>query len=165
MRELPKRRHPRLKNYDYGDSGDYFVTICTAEHKETLSSVVVGRGLAPAETKLTELGKTAEEQILKISERFPTVTVENYVIMPNHIHILIFIEGETGGASPSPTLDAVICAFKSLTVKNYKKLYPVNKIWQRSYYDHVIRNDVDYSKHWDYIENNPIDWALGRHKE
>ena len=163
MTELQKRKPIRLKGFDYGGNEEYFVTICTHNGQNTLSEIVVGEGLAPPEVKLSALGKIAEAHILNLPTRFLGVTVENYVIMPNHIHILIFIEGETGGASPSPTLDAVICAFKSLTVKNYKKLYAADKIWQRSFHDHIIRNEKDYSVHWDYIDNNPADWALGRH--
>ena len=162
MTELAKRRPTRLKGFDYGGNEVYFVTICTHNGQNTLSEIVVGEGLAPPEVKLSALGKIAEAQILNLPTRFLGVTVENYVIMPNHVHLLIFIEGETGGASPSPTLDAVICAFKSLTVWNYKRLCSADKIWQRSFHDHIIRNEKDYSAHWDYIDNNPTLWVLGK---
>ena len=61
-------------------------------------------------------------------------------------------------------MNAVICAFKSLTVRNYKKLCSADKIWQRSFYDHIIRNEKDYSAYWDYIDNNPSAWVLGKDK-
>ena len=164
MTELAKRRPTRLKGFDYGGNEAYFVTICTHSHKNTLSEIVVGEGLAPPEVKLSALGKIAEAQILNLPTRFFGVTIENYVIMPNHVHLLIFIDGSdvAGGGGPSPTLNAVICAFKSLTVRNYKKLCSADKIWQRSFYDHIIRNEKDYSAYWDYIDNNPSAWVLGK---
>ena len=88
MKELPKRKNPRLKNFDYSENGYYFVTICTAEHKEILSSINVGRGLAPAEVILTPIGEIAEEQILSLKNRYPRVKIEKHVIMPNHIDYL-----------------------------------------------------------------------------
>ncbi|MEE0929181.1 MAG: transposase [Acutalibacteraceae bacterium] len=162
--ELPKRKDLRMKEYDYSENGHYFVTVCTAERKETLSSIMVGEGLAPPEVKLTSLGKIAEEQIGALNERYGNVTVENYVIMPDHIHLLLFIDGfDAGGASPSPTLSDIICSFKSLTARLYKKLHTADKIWQRSFYDHVIRNEKDYHKHFNYIEDNPVSWILNKH--
>ena len=121
MTELQKRKHPRLKNFDYSQNGSYFVTICTDEHKQILSSIKVGRGLAPAEVVLSPLGKIVKEQIEAISLRYAFVEVQKYVIMPNHIHMLIFIDGFSAGASPRPTLSDIICSFKSLATRECKK--------------------------------------------
>ena len=163
---LPKRKPLRMQGYDYDENGHYFVTICTAEHKEILSSIIVGEGLAPPEVRLSALGKIAEKQINEISKRYKTVTVEKYVIMPNHIHMLIFIDRlDAGGASPSPTLSDIICSFKSLATREIKKFCPLTNFWQRSFYDHVIRSEADYLKHYDYIENNPVDWIMGKHTD
>ena len=172
MTELKNNRRPtRLPSYDYSFPGHYFVTICTAEKQKILSAIIVGEGLAPPEVRLSKIGKIAEEQILKISERFPLVTVEKHVIMPNHLHLLIRIDSEDiryeedsmGGASPSPTLSDIICSLKSLTTKISKEKGLCNKtLWQRSFYDHIIRNEKDYSAYWDYIDNNPSAWVLGK---
>ena len=96
MEENPKfnRQPTRLSGYDYSLPGHYFVTICTADKQKTLSAILVGEGFSPPEVRLSKIGKIAEEQILKISERFPLVTVEKYVIMPNHLHLLIYIDSE-----------------------------------------------------------------------
>ena len=108
----PDRRPTRLSCYDYSLPGYYFVTICTAEKQKILSDITVGEGFSPPEVRLSEIGKIADEQILKISERYPLVRVEKYVIMPNHLHLLLYIDSEevryedvpAGGASPSPTV-------------------------------------------------------------
>ena len=141
----------------------YFVTICTAEQKETLSRINVGRGLAPAEVELSSLGKLAQEQILNIPKRYPHIEIEKYVIMPNHIHVLLFIDGFAAGASPRPTLSDIICSFKSLTTRNCKKQFSIDKLWQTSFFDHVIRNEEDYKTHWRYIEDNPSMWLENKH--
>ncbi len=163
MSEFPKRIHPRLKNFDYSENGYYFVTICTADHKEILSTVNVGRGLAPAEVMLSPIGKIAAEQILSLPLRYSFVQVEKYVIMPNHIHILLFIDGFSAGASPRPTLSDIICSFKSLTTRSSKGLFS-GKLWQASFYDHIIRNEKDYQTHYGYIEDNPTMWLLNKHE-
>ena len=155
--DLPKRKHPRLNNYDYSSAGAYFVTICT-HNRRSLLSKVVGRGLAPAETELTEYGKIANDELMLISSRYPDVSVDKYVIMPNHIHIVFIKNGEAAGASPRPTVMDVVCAYKSLTTKKCKKLKPIKKLFQTSFYEHVIRNRDDYEEVARYIENNPITW-------
>jgi REP element-mobilizing transposase RayT len=119
------------------------------------------REIAPAEVSLTPLGKIANAQIEAIPLRHPFVEVQKYVIMPNHIHILVFIDGFSAGASPRPTLSDIICSFKSLATRESKKFSSAKTIWQTSFYEHIIRDDADYTKHYDYIENNPALWLLG----
>ena len=81
---LPKRKHPRLDDYDYSTAGAYYITICTQNHRCLLSRIV-GRGLAPAETQYTVYGKIAEMQLFQLEKRYPILKVNQYVIMPNHI--------------------------------------------------------------------------------
>jgi REP element-mobilizing transposase RayT len=78
--------------------------------------------------------------------------------MPNHIHAILFLKNEAGGASPSPTLSDVICSFKSLTSRLCKRENGTVHIFQRSYYDHVIRDRKDYEMHVKYISENPWKW-------
>ena len=90
-KELPKRKYPRLDNYDYSSTGAYFVTICTQNRRCVLSRIV-GRGLAPAETtaiEYTSLGEIAEKQLFLLADRYPYLTIDQYVIMPNHIHAIL----------------------------------------------------------------------------
>lgn len=162
--DLPKRKPTRLKNYDYSSHGAYFVTICTHNRKQILSHITVGQGLAPAENELTAYGKIAEEQLLNLGKRYANIKIDKYVIMPNHIHIIVLIENYpdksdyTAGASPCPTLSDVICTYKSLTARLCKKVYPIEKVFQNSFHDHIIRNEKDCEKIWEYIENNPCKW-------
>ncbi|MBQ9747104.1 MAG: hypothetical protein IJW21_09830, partial [Clostridia bacterium] len=108
--ELPKRKSTRLKNFDYSSAGVHFVTICVRERKQVLSEIVripsadeitnsaVGEGLAPPvfSVKLKPCGEVAEEQLLLLENRFPSVTIEDYVIMPDHIHVTIFLHKTAG---------------------------------------------------------------------
>ena len=156
--ELPKRKENHLKDYDYSSAGAYFVTICT-QGKRCVLSDIVGEGLAPPVVKLTSYGKIADEQVRQIEGRYPTVQVDRYVIMPNHIHMLLSIRNEAGGASPSPTLMDVVRVFKSQTTR---QCGCGEKLFQRSFYDHVVRNEDDYQGIWNYIDGNPFRWREDR---
>ena len=156
--ELRKRRAARLGKYDYGQAGVYFVTICTQGRRCILSDIV-GEGLAPPVVKLTGYGKVAEEQIRQIEVRYPSIQVDRFVIMPNHIHMLLSVRGETGGASPSPTVIDAIRAFKSQTTR-ICGCGP--NLFQRSFYDHVVRGEADYREICSYIDGNPLCWAEDR---
>ena len=166
-KDLPKRKSTRLKGFDYSTEGAYFVTICVNDRKPILSEVIktaVGEGLAPPEysVKLKPCGEAVKEQLQHIENRFPSVSVEDYVIMPDHIHVIIFLHGKAGGASPSPTLNDVICAFKSLTSRECKQKYGIEKIFQRSYAEHIVRNIEDYETRRKYICENPLRWYIKR---
>ena len=150
--ELKTRKELRLKDYDYGTPGAYFVTICT-HGKEKLLCNIVGEGLcALPQIKLTDTGNMVEESIAYINSTYDTVKVDKYVIMPNHIHLLITIEGTEGHGGPP--LQTIIGRLKSYTTHKYGGI-----LWQRSFYDHVIRSEKDYQKIWEYIDTNPIKWA------
>ena len=156
--ELPKRKPTRLKNYNYGEKGAYFVTICT-QNKRCILSNIVGEGLAPPEIRLTAYGRVADQQIHQIASRYPRITVDHYVVMPNHIHMLLLVSGETGGSRPSPTVIDAVRVFKSMTTR----LCGCGPgLFQRSFHDHVIRGDADYREIRDYIENNPLNWSNDR---
>ena len=156
----PKRKHPRLEHYDYSAAGAYFVTICT-HNRRCLLSHIVGQGLTPAEIQYTAYGTIAMEQLLLLEKRYPTLKISQYVIMPNHIHAILLLE-ETAGASPRPTIADIICAYKSLTTRTCKKVQPIDKLFQTSFYEHVIRGQADYDEIAEYILNNPKQWELDK---
>ena len=161
--ELPNRKPNRLKQYDYTGNGAYFITICTQNRAEILSEIIVGRGLAPAECKLSEYGKIAEQELLNLEKRYAGVKIDKYVIMPNHIHAIISINNDlTAGASPRPTLSDIICTFKSITTRLCNKRHKGNKIFQTSFYDHIIRGQEDFKEIWEYIDGNPQKWQNDR---
>ena len=100
--DLPKRKQIRLRAYDYSAPGACFVTICTHERRCILSSIAVGEGLAPPAVALTPIGQIVEEQIQAIPARYPAIGIEKYVIMPNHIHLILRVE-EIDGPPRRPT--------------------------------------------------------------
>lgn len=113
--DLPKRKRNRLKGYDYGQNGGYFLTLCTYKRKKMLSRIVVGEGFPlPNEdnvfpAKLTVYGQIVDKYIKLLIERYPEIKIDKYVIMPNHIHILAVVDkGSFGTGDPSPTIDMVM---------------------------------------------------------
>ena len=156
--ELPIRKHLRLKGYDYSKNGAYFITICVKGRHEILG--VVGAALAPpadshAESPkihLTEYGKTVKTHIESLQNHYNDVFVDKYVIMPNHVHMIVVTDA--GGASAAPTLGNLVRGFKAGISRECGFT-----LWQRSFYDHVIRNEEDYLRVCQYIDENPDKWA------
>ena len=140
--EYPKRKPTRLKGYDYSQNGVYFVTV--------------GEGLcALPSVKLTEIGSVVDSYIKYIQNTLDGITVDNYIIMPNHIHLLVAIDNETTGGRGSPPLHNVMGRMKSYSAHIYG-----GKLWQRSFHDHIIRNKHDYEKIYEYIEYNATKWNV-----
>ena len=147
---LPKRKQIGLENFDYSSPGAYFITICT-HNRECILSDIVGEGLcALPKIKLTDIGKTIENALKHIGQQYGNIWVDRYVIMPDHIHMIIIKQTGGHGDPPLQVCD-VIGRFKSFTTHQYG-----HTLWQRSFYDHIIRNEKEYLKICDYIENNPL---------
>ena len=165
MREnLPQRKQIRLKEYDYSQPGYYFVTICTQNRKCILSHIKLNkncRGEVPPSPVKTEIGKQVAETIKYIVCKYNNIEIDSYIIMPNHIHLIIQNTGE-GGTSP---LHKIITEIKTYTTKKYNELNKTQqlKLWQRNYYEHVIRSEKEYYKILEYIENNPINWEQDKY--
>ena len=153
MTELPKRKSTRLKNYDYASAGAYFITICT-HNKEYVLSKIVGEGFHPLPKNiLSEIGKDVEKAIHYINNNYAGVVISKYVIMPNHIHLIV--ELNVSGGRGNPPLQNIIGQLKSYTTKKYG-----HQLWQRSFHDHIIRDRYDYDKIWEYIDTNILKWEL-----
>ena len=145
--ELPQRKKIRVGEYDYSQCGAYFVTICTQDRRPILSNIVGD----DAHIVPKRYGQIVEKYLKNAAE------IEKYVIMPDHIHMLIRLE-EQGAEKRSPQasrIASIVRSIKTLTTKEIGE-----PIFQRSYYDHVIRNQRDYNEIWEYIENNPRKWML-----
>ena len=145
--ELPKRKSPRLQNFDYTGNNYYFVTICSY-HKKCIFGTA---------DQLNDFGKIVQEHIENISAHFTTVVIDKYVVMPNHLHFIVKI-GCDSGVSNSVRLDTVVGLLKSGITKQIRTVYKDALVWQRSFHDHVIRNQTDYERIWLYIEGNPQKW-------
>ena len=145
---LPKRKNPRLKGFDYSSNNAYFVTICKKGRKNLLSKIVVGNDayIVP-KVFLTRYGRITEKYLKRIPG------IDKYVIMPNHLHFIIVKDGAMR-ASPPTTLSSDVRSLKTLVTKESGV-----SLWQSSYYDHIIRNEKDYLEIWQYIEDNPAKWA------
>ncbi len=170
--DLPKRKQIRLRDYDYSSSGAYFVTICTHDRRCILSDIAVGAlHEAPAiSVRLTQLGQIVDETIRSLPERYSDLAVDQYVVMPNHIHLLLRIKAERAlreaPLRENGTRSLLAKAVGYLKMNSSKRIHeikPEMQVWQRSYHEHVIRNEEDYRQIWEYIDTNPARWAEDRY--
>lgn len=153
---FPTRKSNRLNNFDYSHNGVYFVTVCTENRLKLLSAITNGKGKIPL-VKLSPIGTEVEKSISYINENVHGVTIENFVIMPNHIHLIVILDLEQ---TRTLSLADVIGRLKSFTNKRFNQIQGIQNaiLWQRSYYDHVILDEEDYGNIWDYIDRNPVMW-------
>ena len=163
MREKQERKATRLPDYDYSSAGAYFVTICTKNRRCILSKIVGAIHESPF-VELMPYGRIVDAIIASLPNRYG-IKIDKYVIMPNHIHLLVRIlcvadvRGSSG--TPTPTYNSHISRFVS-TFKRYCNKQCNDQIWQRGFYDHVVRNDDDYDAIWQYIDDNTIKWELDK---
>ena len=154
--ELPKRKNTRLKNYDYSTPGVYFVTICTKNKAHLLGTIKNG------EMNFSGIGEFADKEILQIEKFYGNVSIDKYVVMPNHIHMIILI---SEGMNPFPTkkcdISNIVGKFKAAVSRSVGNAFMhsvKNTLWQASFHDHIIRGDEDYNKIWQYIDTNVLQW-------
>ena len=148
---MQTRKKLRLSEFDYQENGAYFVTICTRNRKRCLSHVVGADDHIGPHAALTKWGTVVQKYVLGIPG------IDKYVIMPNHVHMIVRIGTEDGpmwSSAPTKSLSNYVRTFKTLVTKEIGEC-----IWQRSFYDHVIRNEAEYSRIWQYIDDNPAGWA------
>ena len=143
----PERKSPRLRQYDYAANGAYFVTACTRARACLFGTVVSD------EMKPNRLGRVIEECWASIPDHFPAVALDAFVVMPNHVHGIVWLPG----AGHAPPLPVVIGSFKSAVSR-----LAGGPLWQRSFYDRVIRSDSELCALRQYVTDNPLRWALYR---
>ena len=160
------RKSNRLSDYDYTQEGCYFVTLCTQNRKNVfVMEEPVGNGLRAVPDNLSN--QLIHKWIRETQNKYDNVQIDKYVIMPDHLHMIISITERHAGRS----LQEIMAFFKTMTTNAYMqgvregKLPAFDKkLWQKSYYDHVIRNQQDYNEIWEYIQNNPKKWLLTHNK-
>lgn len=158
MDNLPKRKAIRIGDYDYSTPGAYFITVCTANRAKIFWDRVGADIIRPQNVPLSAAGKIVVQAIQQIPNHYENVSVDKYCIMPDHIHMILRIESDIGGRIISaPTVSTVVGSMKRWVSRQVGK-----PIWQKSFYDHGIRNQQDYDEIWQYIENNPLKYALNR---
>lgn len=155
--EKPKRKVIRLQHYDYAQTGLYFITICINHRLNLLGKIQHNQ------MQLNHAGKMVDSWYHELAKHFNCVKCLDYVIMPNHIHFILLINNETRENKTS--LFSIIQWFKTMTTNDYIRNVKIcswqpfeAKLWQRSYYEHIIRNEQSYEQIRQYIENNPYNW-------
>lgn len=151
--DLPKRKNIRLHNYNYSYNGAYFITICTKNKENLLWKNVGANCVRPLDQlPLSKIGIVIENEIYKLNTVYENIKVDKYQIMPNHIHLIIFIYEDSNGRTQfAPTISRIIKQFKGSITKQIGF-----SIWQKSFYDRIIRNEKEYPEVWNYIHNNPL---------
>ncbi len=164
--EYKNRKNPRLNDYDYSQNGCYFVTICTKDRQRIFCNIV-GRddlGTPNYIIQLTSNGEIADRYIKSILKHYKNVLVHKYVIMSDHIHILLSLTNDecceknsngVPGSSRPTDLSQIIGVLKRLINKEIGK-----NVFQASFNDHIIRNEEDYITRCNYIENNPLKYVV-----
>jgi putative transposase len=173
--EIPQRQSIRLKEYDYSQHGAYFITIC-AQNRECLFGEIMNGNL-----KLNQFGIIASDEWTKLSKKFANLEIDEFIIMPNHVHGILILNHTVGAplagalvnignylnrapARDAPTIIGnIVGTYKSLVANTCLKIFKSNnksmgKLWQRNYYEHVIRNEKSLEQIREYIINNPINW-------
>lgn len=180
MADLPNRQSIRLKGYDYAREGAYYVTVCTHDRRHLFGRVVDGV------MHLSPIGQWAEQCWLAIPEHMPYVDIADFVIMPDHMHgIVVIRERLVAPDPPTPpantertmpivppgSLGHIMRAYKSAVTRNVYRagLLPrgvvtpsIAEVWQRNYYEHIIRDEADWIRIADYIRDNPANWDRDR---
>jgi len=184
QKELPVRKYIRLKNYDYSQYGPYFVTFCVEDKCQILGDIVVGSGFhARPQVELTDIGRETQKTIEYITSNDQRIEISQYIIMPNHVHMIVILNdigigddvvgignnavgvSDNAVGHGSPTLQSVVGRIKSYTAKQFSEICGTKyqTIWQRSYHEHIIRNEVEYEKISKYIDENPTNWETDRY--
>jgi putative transposase len=169
--DKPRRRSLRLPGYDYAQAGAYFVTICT-QNRECLFGQIIDRGM-----QVNPYGMVVQSCWDDLPKHYRHVELDVFVIMPNHVHGIILLTNPKtatdvgAGLKPAPTqvgkhhaLSEIIRAFKTFSSQRINQLrgLPGTPLWQRNYYEHVIRGEKELHNLRQYIANNPLQWALDR---
>jgi len=157
------RRSIRLKDYDYSQAGGYFVTICTKNRQYLFGEIIYGQMV------LNEAGRMVSEAWEWLEKQYNYVELDEWVIMPNHMHGIIIINDGRGCSRTAPTvkpktLGGLIGAFKTASTKriNEKNGTPGARLWQRNYFDRVIRNEKELDQIREYVFSNPGKWEIDR---
>jgi putative transposase len=155
MKEMPQRKRNRLLGYDYSQNGAYFITICIKDKHEILGKIVGANDARPHDPPSlvpSDIGLLVIKDTENLATIYPYVTLDCYIVMPNHVHMIIVIDSD-GRAEFAPTVSRMIKQWKGVITKKIG-FSP----WQKSFHDHIIRNTQDYVRIHQYIQNNPAQW-------
>lgn len=175
--DIHNRKSIRLKDYDYSREGLYFITICT-KNREKLFGEIVGAGSSRPndnlivntkenEIILNKIGMVIKDEYINLKNKYKNIKCHEYVIMPNHFHCVIEIMKHQEGGK-TPPLPEIIGYFKFQTTKKYNAMLEIKNerflsLWQRNYYENIIRNEKRHLQVIEYIKKNPINWVEDRY--
>jgi putative transposase len=170
--DIHHRRSIRLKGYDYKQAGAYFITVCTQDRACFFGNVVDGEMLS------SDSGRVAQAAWSDLPGRFQNINLDEFVVMPNHIHGIILVgtqfiaptnssqppiaNTDQGPMNRAPTLGRIIRAYKAVTTRHIRRTANATFAWQRNYYEHIIRNDESLNRIRQYILDNPTRWVFDR---
>lgn len=157
--DYPKRKLTRLSEYDYSAPGTYFITICTHGKNHLFGRILTDHSTEPY-MRYSAIGEIAKKHLIDMESHYDNIKIDNWVIMPNHIHLLIQI---TERINPFPTIHYdipnTVGKYKAAVTRNVGNAFiHSGKLWQSSFYDHIVRNDQDYQEICRYINGNPSKW-------
>lgn len=179
--DIHRRRSIRLKGYDYSQSGAYFVTVCAQDRECLFGNVVDG------EIRVNDTGRMVHDIWHKIPGHFPDIAIDEFIVMPNHVHgIVVIVEAQfiapsdcdtanraainhpkqnlttkQGVMNHAPTVGGIVRAFKARcthTINQFRNT-PGDPVWQRNYYEHIIRHEEEMNRIRQYIADNPLKWT------
>ncbi|OWY67534.1 transposase [cyanobacterium TDX16] len=160
------RHSIRLQNYNYSTAGAYFITICTHQRECLFGEISEGV------MQLSQLGQVAQSHWMNLPKYHSNLYLKTFVVMPNHLHGILILHSDRSGragfdqtsTAKSPDLPEIIRGFKTFSARQINKIRRVSKIpvWQRNYYEHIIRNEESLERIRQYIENNPLSWFMDR---
>ncbi len=163
--DIHHRRSIRLREYDYSSFGGYFITTCV-QNRECLFGNIVDDVML-----LNDAGRLVESVWNGLPKRFPSIELDAFIAMPNHVHFIVDItepdgkeevgQGSRAGQDRAPALDRIVGAFKSISAAQVNRLLSRTgqPLWQRNYYERVIRNEAELDGFRDYIIHNPLKWG------
>ena len=150
MDDLPRRKKLRLDEYSYNQVGSYFITVVAAQRRLIFGQVLPSTTFQTAFVELSDIGLLVKQEIDFLMNYHENIMVDGFVIMPNHVHLMLSISN-----SPAPDISRIIRLWKGSITKKAG-----HSIWHRSFHDHVVRNEQDYLRLMQYMENNPAQWEL-----
>ena len=163
------RKKNRLPNYDYASSGCYFITICTKDMQNIFGEIPVKNPDPDARLlentpiiQFNEYGNIVKDTWLDLPNHNSNLDLDIFTVMPNHFHAIVFLSDELGTNNHS--LSEIIRQFKTFSSKRINEKRGITSgIWQRSFYDEIIQNEMHYQRAWLYIENNPNKWRYDKY--
>ena len=170
------RRSIRLRGYDYTQAGAYFVTVCVhndlvrrgaaccAHQPVALNSTDIFGHIENGKMVINDYGRIVDASLRAIPDHFSSVILDEFTVMPNHVHLIVIIN-DARAQHAAPVLGTIVRSFKSAVTKNINKSRgtPGTKVWQRNYYERIIRNDGELNRIREYVVNNPANWDTDEH--